>query len=82
MADRYNRQVQLLDVGGRFVQTFGTYGSGSQQLNLPQDVCCLALPFSLPHLLTLASKDSPFIWSADDRQPITQIPVAWQLRTC
>ncbi len=82
VADKGNNRVQLLDAGGRFVHTFGTEGSGPQQLNVPFDVCYLAPAFSpsssASALLLVADRLNKrlAIWSADGRQPISQIPVA------
>jgi DNA-binding beta-propeller fold protein YncE len=82
VAEYYNHRVQLLDAGGRFVYTFGTQGSGPQQLNEPLDLCYLAPPFSpsssASALLLVADWGNKrlSIWSADGRQPISQIPVA------
>ncbi len=81
VADAHNHRVQLLDAGGRFVHSFGNEGSGPQQLNLSFDLCYLAPPFSpsssASALLLVADCNNQrhSIWSADGRQPISQIPV-------
>ena len=82
VVDTMNHRVQLLDGSGRFVHTFGTQGSDPQELNGPIDVCYLAPQFSpsssASALLLVADGVNKrlSIWSADGRQPISQIPVA------
>lgn len=89
VADTYNHRVQLLDVSGRFVHTFGKEGSGSLQLNAPYDVCELNRQFypssSASSLLLVADTvDSRVaMWSADGRQAISQIDVGgWVYGVC
>ena len=46
VADFANNRIQVLDVSGRFLSSFGSQGNDQQEFMFPFDVCFLSPPFS------------------------------------